>query len=294
MATSALFVATLVLLAVGAPQSGSLVPPIGPSSRPNSPPDAKDVVKVEHAGLWRDAAGRVIVGVRFTMAPKWHIYWSNPGDSGLSPQFKLALPDGWTLGDEIFPRPDVFEHDDETTFGYEERCVLLLPFTASAEAVSTRVAIEARYLVCKGICLSGDGCIEVDLPDRAAIASLPMVPEVVEGRSIPKPLSAAEGRASAARHRLVIEGALPAPTSNGDRPIRFLPFDFPGFRLEGSPFFAARSDGTRFRLEVPIELDANDAPAQTLRAGGLVTIGAGRADPCFEFTLQVAHATDSP
>src|SRR5690606_13840664 len=55
------------------------------------------------------------VGVRFTMAPEWHIYWKNPGDSGQAPNFRWSLPGGgasrmmrgseWSATDPQFPVP---------------------------------------------------------------------------------------------------------------------------------------------------------------------------------------------
>jgi len=36
-----------------------------------------------------------MLGFKFTIAPGWHIYWKNPGDSGLPTEVKLNLPEGF-------------------------------------------------------------------------------------------------------------------------------------------------------------------------------------------------------
>ncbi|NCZ97019.1 thiol:disulfide interchange protein, partial [bacterium] len=38
------------------------------------------------------------VGLRFQPKPGWHIYWKNPGDSGMAPSVKWRLPQGYTAG----------------------------------------------------------------------------------------------------------------------------------------------------------------------------------------------------
>ncbi len=34
------------------------------------------------------------LGLRFRLSPGWHIYWRNPGDSGLPPEISFTLPAG--------------------------------------------------------------------------------------------------------------------------------------------------------------------------------------------------------
>jgi thiol:disulfide interchange protein DsbD len=57
-------------------------------------------VEAEHAGL-RLGAGEL--ALRFRMEEGWHIYWRNPGDSGLPPDIKLTLPAGVTAGEPRWP-----------------------------------------------------------------------------------------------------------------------------------------------------------------------------------------------
>ena len=38
------------------------------------------------------------LGVTFDKEPHWHIYWKNPGASGLAPEFDWDLPAGFEVG----------------------------------------------------------------------------------------------------------------------------------------------------------------------------------------------------
>src|SRR6266513_2020688 len=46
------------------------------------------------------------LGVHFILEPGWHIYWTNPGDSGQPPVFKWQLPAGFSAGEIQWPRPN--------------------------------------------------------------------------------------------------------------------------------------------------------------------------------------------
>src|SRR4051812_25492822 len=46
------------------------------------------------------------VGVLFKIKPGWHVYWKNPGDSGIATSVDFKLPDGFTVGELQFPVPE--------------------------------------------------------------------------------------------------------------------------------------------------------------------------------------------
>src|ERR1035441_9575897 len=45
------------------------------------------------------------VGLHFQMEEGWHIYWTNPGDSGEPPRVKWSLPSGFQAGPLEWPVP---------------------------------------------------------------------------------------------------------------------------------------------------------------------------------------------
>lgn len=47
-----------------------------------------------------------MLALRFTpSSEEWHGYWSNPGDAGLGMDLRLSLPEGWEVGEALYPVP---------------------------------------------------------------------------------------------------------------------------------------------------------------------------------------------
>ena len=57
-------------------------------------------------------------GVLFDLRAGWHIYWRNPGDTGLAASLNIEAA-GYRVGPIAWPAPEVFEEADGlfTTFG---------------------------------------------------------------------------------------------------------------------------------------------------------------------------------
>jgi thiol:disulfide interchange protein DsbD len=107
-----------------------------------------DVTQVKPGDTFR-------VGVRFRMDPGWHIYWKNPGESGLASEITWDTP-GSTVGDLQWPAPSTFRTSDGfiTTYGYAEEVLLFTEARASEKATgSLQLSAAADVLVCEVHCL---------------------------------------------------------------------------------------------------------------------------------------------
>ena len=95
--------------------------PVAGRRRGAPPPQERNQVK---ATLLADVAAvkpgaTFNVGVLLEIAPGWHIYWTNPGDSGLPTQVKFQFPEGFKVGDLRYPTPSRFSSPDgAASFGY--------------------------------------------------------------------------------------------------------------------------------------------------------------------------------
>src|ERR1700728_141868 len=70
------------------------------------------------------------LGVRLKVDPGWHVYWKNPGDSGLPTRVKFSLPDGFTADALQFPAPQrLVLPGGIVCFGYENSVMLLAKIT---------------------------------------------------------------------------------------------------------------------------------------------------------------------
>ncbi len=97
------------------------------------------------------------VGVLLDLEPGWHVYWRNPGGTGIAPELDLSA-DGYRIGAIDWPAPQTFEEADGlfTTWGYEGSVLLsaaLLPDTEGRTAPGRSVRTNARVLICRTQCV---------------------------------------------------------------------------------------------------------------------------------------------
>jgi thiol:disulfide interchange protein DsbD len=112
------------------------------------------------------------IGIRVTMQPHWHVYWLNPGDSGMPPQVTWKLPEGFTVAELQFPVPKKFEQPgDMVGYGYEEEVLLTANVTPPKDlkqGTTVPIAADLSWMVCKEVCLLGEAKPSIVLPVSSA------------------------------------------------------------------------------------------------------------------------------
>jgi len=132
------------------------------------------------------------LGVHFKPEPGWHIYWKNPGDSGLAPRFAWESTGGVGVDAPLWPYPKKIAVGPLVNYGYDE-VLLSFPATFSApppRATTTDVTVSLQYLVCKDECLPGEAQLKLTLP-ISKTASAPSEHErlfALAEKNIPTPL----------------------------------------------------------------------------------------------------------
>ncbi len=117
----------------------------------------------------RDGPRRARVGVLLDLAPSWHVYWRNSGDTGLPPELVWTIP-GARVGPTLWPAPRAFQAETSSTgmqsYGYESRVLLAADavFATDAEP-DTSVAVDADVLVCASECVPATFRLERALAD---------------------------------------------------------------------------------------------------------------------------------
>ena len=115
------------------------------------------------------AGGSFWVAGEYTMKPEWHVYWLNPGDSGLPTTLDVQLPEGWTIGKLQWPAPHKFDAGGLINYGYERKVLLMaeVQIPATAKPGSYTLAAKASWLACKEECVpgQGQGSVKVTLGD---------------------------------------------------------------------------------------------------------------------------------
>ena len=161
------------------------------------------------------------VGVRLVMKPHWHVYWRNPGDSGLAPEIAWSLPAGFSAGPVAWPVPARIPVSGLVNFGYEGETLLTATVTPPEGLEPGRpVTLRAKvsYLVCERECVPGEASVS---------ATLPVAPP---GTSV-RPDSRHAGLFAAARAQLPVPAPWPhRVTEEGD--TLTLHLDAPGLTRE--------------------------------------------------------------
>lgn len=107
-------------------------------------------------------AGQTInLAWEFNLAPHWHIYWKNAGDSGLPPE--LTAESG-SVGPFSFPTPRVIRIPPLTNYGYENTVTFTLPYTVpdNLEEGDHTLLFSGNFLYCNEVCLPGT--VKLELP----------------------------------------------------------------------------------------------------------------------------------
>lgn len=222
--TLALPVASLAAAPEGAPSGDH----VGQGAVRDGEPRVTATLMAERHG---DA---IRAGVLFEMDEGWHIYWKNPGQTGLATEVSLAL-EGSTFGDVEWPAPEVFSEAGGfiTSYGYSGSVVLEARARRAPDArIGESITAVVDYLACASVCIPGRHELRLPLPvdgePEPALAGheRPMVePPDAHGLTVEvdapvEPVAPGEAFEVA----LVVRG-LPAGSSSGatDTPVRFVP-----------------------------------------------------------------------
>ena len=114
-----------------------------------------------------EPGGSLVLGVLLEMAPGWHVYWKNPGDSGLATDVQFDMPPGFVAGPIRWPMPIEFRQPgDLIGYGYEDSVVLAsevrLPDPLPAQPLTVKASVS--WLACKDVCVLGGAELEDTLP----------------------------------------------------------------------------------------------------------------------------------
>lgn len=108
----------------------------------------------------------ITVGLRFQINDGWHIYWKNPGDSGLPADISWVAQDD-ARGTDILTWPTPHEQplDGLMNYGYEDEAVMLFDVIVSDTANGTiTLDADVSYLICLDICIPEDVKLRLTLP----------------------------------------------------------------------------------------------------------------------------------
>ncbi len=200
----------------------------------------------------RDA---VAPGERFQLAlvqkiaPGWHTYWQNPGDSGEPTRIEWTLSQGATAGEIQWPAPHAIPVEPLVNFGFEG--ILLLPVEIAVPRDAKpgdRLTLKANatWLVCEKICIPEEGAFTLDLPiEAAAVVDDAAQSRIEAARAALPTLAGFKGKLTADGEALVL--ALPG-LAGPPSELRFFPLSDTLIDHAAKQDAAAGTDGTVLRL----------------------------------------------
>jgi thiol:disulfide interchange protein/DsbC/DsbD-like thiol-disulfide interchange protein len=160
-----------------------------------------------------EPGGAFWVGIRQRIAPGWHTYWINPGDSGEAMTVAWDLPSGVTAGPLVWPHPERIPVGPAVSYGYSNEVVVLTRITAPAGlSPGDRLALRGRasWLVCAKICIPEEADYALTLAVAARSAPDPRSAPAIAAarRAVPVP-SPWPGRYATTPHSVTLTVAAP-------------------------------------------------------------------------------------
>ncbi len=232
------------------------------------------------------------VAVVFRIEPQWHIYWRNPGASGMATDVRVTAPAGFDVGKVRWPAPRSFTGEEGITYGYEGGIALFVPITAPATIPATGVALEfvVDWLVCRGICVTGSAKRTIRINDVASDPATREVPAVHRGivdrsrANLPRPLtdlSSCEVRLEDGQ--IIIEGTQ-APRDRVD----FYPIESPAVTVRS---VESQVKGDRYRVVIAIDVRPENRVGKPMTIGGVFVLDDGKV---YQFFFDAEHPDRGP
>jgi len=108
------------------------------------------------------------IAVLLEIDPQWHVYWKNPGDSGLPTSVEFSLPEGFTVSGIKWPVPGILKGAGGVTdYGYEDSLLLSAGVTAPEDiepGSTVKITAGVKWVSCRDICIPGRAGLELVLP----------------------------------------------------------------------------------------------------------------------------------
>ncbi|MCR9215088.1 MAG: protein-disulfide reductase DsbD family protein [Proteobacteria bacterium] len=93
------------------------------------------------------------IGLQVQLAPGWKIYWRNPGDAGIPPQFNWAGSTNLQTAEVHWPRPEEFDVFGLTTWGYHDEVVYPITVSLKDKGAPLDLKLDLFFGICEQVCI---------------------------------------------------------------------------------------------------------------------------------------------
>jgi thiol:disulfide interchange protein/DsbC/DsbD-like thiol-disulfide interchange protein len=262
------------------------------------PPDPGDLVKPELVAETASVAPATTlwVDLHLRIKPGWHVYWRNPGDSGLATAIDWHLPPGFSAGDILWPVPEHFVQNDIGNYGYAGTADLLVPISIPKDVAASdtaTLAANASWLACAEICIPGGAQLSLNLPVKSGPATpdpaaAKLFAAIRDRLPLPAPFETRFTLASEEYRLLVPASAL---AGLHDPTAAFFPYDGSLIDHAAEPRLSHRADGLELGLKKAMAAP-HGAPAKL--AGVLLLRGRDGPEHAYEIEIAAEPAPMPP
>ncbi|MDR3690110.1 MAG: protein-disulfide reductase DsbD family protein [Fimbriimonas sp.] len=205
------------------------------------------------------------IALHMKMAPEFHSYYINPGESGMATKIVWELPQGFHAGPIRWPVPKRIVVDGVAAYAYEDEVWLVTDIIPPSGVWRTtrELVIEANasWLLCKEACVPQHSKLRITVhlastpkPNPAFRPALATLPQNALGLHL---------RARLANKAISLDVDRPGSTSGS---IAFYPGDATYF---GADVPTIKHSPTGIKLEIPL---SRYAPAPPTRLNGLLVL----------------------
>lgn len=232
--------------------------PLGPSLAQTPQPSDRtrfDEIEVRLISEHRQVqpGQRLLVALEQRIAPHWHTYWRNPGDSGQPTSIEWTLPAGAHAGEILWPTPKRFDVGPITNYGYEDRVLLLSELRLPQDLTPGQpldLRAEASWLVCREECIPQQASLRLSLPVAAQAQPSPDAQSLAAARAaLPQPAGFA-----VQAYRQGQQLQLSWPASAAVTQALFMPQDWGRIQHAAKPVLSRQGD--QWQLSMPVGEDA--------------------------------------
>jgi len=171
------------------------------------------------------------VALKLNMKPGWHVYWRNPGDTGIPVTINWDNPEGFSASEIHWPHPILFDLAGFISYCYENETFLLVQITPPNNLQTgdeVLLKASAEWLACKDICVPEDTEVSIKLTVTSGDPEIndQLKPTFTKARTnLPLPDSDWTIEASSQNNMLVISATPPDNYSGKVSSIRFFPYE---------------------------------------------------------------------
>lgn len=247
--------------------------PLGSDPSP-SPVKKVELLVIDAGDRAADPSAPFRMAFHIELEPGWHLYWANPGDAGLAPFVRWALPEGFEAGPLRHPVPEKTDDSGIISFELESPVLLLFDITpapAQAGDGAWEASAVLEWMACKESCIIGETAAQITLPaDDDSLLRGRALADALALR-FPRPLSeaglsVASARAERTGADWLVEVVLSGPRAG--EAVDFFPYPLEGFVIEHSGIICR--DG---RIVVPLTPSHGAEAPPPAAISGLVIVG---------------------